>query len=62
MWIGPYQIVAADEFSFRVRHLVTGAEQHVHASRLKVFAANNFKVTQGIVLQVAKLVRHRWNP
>jgi transposase InsO family protein len=69
-WIGPYQIVRADEHSFRVRHLVTGSEQDVHASRLKYYADKDFEVTQeikehvaaqGIILTVAELKGHRWN-
>ncbi|EGZ21544.1 hypothetical protein PHYSODRAFT_488387 [Phytophthora sojae] len=67
-WIGPYQIVGADEHSFRVQHLVTGAESDVHASRLKFYADASFEVTeeirehvaaQGIVLTVAELKEHR---
>ncbi|KAG3060927.1 hypothetical protein PI124_g17444 [Phytophthora idaei] len=34
-WIGPYVVTRADTHSFRVKHLVTGDEQDVHASRLK---------------------------
>ncbi|GMF34894.1 unnamed protein product [Phytophthora fragariaefolia] len=69
-WIGPYQIVGTDEHSFRVLHLVTGAESDVHASRLKFYADVSFKVTeeiceyvdaQGIVLMVAELKKHWWN-
>lgn len=68
--IGPYQVLGADEHSFRVRHLVTGAEQDVHSSRLKFYADKSFEITeeirehvaaQGIVLTVAELVEHRWN-
>jgi hypothetical protein len=33
-WIGPYQLVRADEHSFRVRHLVTGIEQDVHPAQV----------------------------
>ncbi|ETO60594.1 hypothetical protein F444_21235 [Phytophthora nicotianae P1976] len=69
-WIGPYQVVQAEENSFRVRHLVTGAEQDVHSSRLKFYADKSFEVTeevrehvasQGIILTVAALLEHRWN-
>lgn len=69
-WIGPYQVVKAEENSFRVRHLVTGAEQDVHSSRLKFYADKSFEVTeeirehvasQGIILTVASLLEHRWN-
>lgn len=69
-WIGPYQVIRADEHSFRVRHLITGAEADVHASRLKFYADKDFEVTeeirehvaaQGIVLTVAELKDHRWS-
>ncbi|GMF42399.1 unnamed protein product [Phytophthora fragariaefolia] len=69
-WIGPYQVVEADEHSFRVRHVVTGTEQDVHGSRLKFYADKSFEVTeeirehivsQGIILTVAQLIEHRWN-
>ncbi|KAJ0400435.1 hypothetical protein ATCC90586_006519 [Pythium insidiosum] len=69
-WVGPYQVVGSDTHSFRVRHLVTGAERDVHPSRLKFYADESFEVTedilehvaaQGIVLSVAGLRDHRWN-
>ncbi|OWZ14903.1 hypothetical protein PHMEG_00011537 [Phytophthora megakarya] len=69
-WIGPYQVVQADEHSFRVKHLVTGTEHDVHSSRLKFYADDSFEVTeeirehvaaQGIMLTVAELIEHRWN-
>ncbi|TMW59220.1 hypothetical protein Poli38472_007365 [Pythium oligandrum] len=69
-WIGPYQVVGTDVHSFRVRHLVTGAETDVHPSRLKFYADKYFEETdeirehvasQGIVLTVAELKEHRWN-
>ncbi|GMF46642.1 unnamed protein product [Phytophthora fragariaefolia] len=69
-WIDPYQVVQADEHSFRVRHLVTGTKQDVHRSRLKVYADKSFEVTeeirehivsQRIILTVAQLIEHRWN-
>ncbi|POM60330.1 hypothetical protein PHPALM_30819 [Phytophthora palmivora] len=47
-WIGSHQIVRADVHSFVARHLVTGVETDVHASKLK------------IVLAVSKLSEHRW--
>jgi transposase InsO family protein len=69
-WIGPYVVTRADAHSFRVRHLITGKEQDVHASRLKFYADSDLEVTeellehvaaQGIVLKAEKLVEHRWN-
>ena len=63
-------MIGADEHSFRVQHLVTGAEADVHPSRLKFYADKYFEVTeeirehvaaQGIVLTVASLNEHRWN-
>ncbi|POM62611.1 hypothetical protein PHPALM_28208 [Phytophthora palmivora] len=67
-WVGPYHVVRDDVHSFRVQHLITGAELDVHASRLKFYADLN--VTEellehisphGDVLAVEKLKRHRWN-
>lgn len=61
----------ADVHSFVVRHLVTGVETNVHASRLKYYADKDYEVTeevrehvasQGIVLSVAELKEHRWSP
>ncbi|OWZ00171.1 hypothetical protein PHMEG_00028706, partial [Phytophthora megakarya] len=69
-WVGPYVITRADSHSFRVRHLITGAEQDVHASRLKFYADSDLEVTeellehvaaQGIVLKVKQLIKHKWN-
>ncbi|KAE9002974.1 hypothetical protein PR003_g16189 [Phytophthora rubi] len=69
-WIGPYRVVRADSHSFRVQHLVTGDEQDVHASRLKMYADDSLEVTeelldhvasQGILLAVDSLKEHRWN-
>ncbi|OWZ03476.1 hypothetical protein PHMEG_00024784 [Phytophthora megakarya] len=70
MWVGPYQVTRADANSFRVKHLVTGDEQDVHASRLKFYSDDSLDVTderlehvssQGIVLAVGKLKDHKWN-
>ncbi|ETO62785.1 hypothetical protein F444_19374 [Phytophthora nicotianae P1976] len=70
-WIGPYQIVRADVHSFVIRHLITGVETDVHASRLKYYADKSYQVTeevrehvasQGIVLAVDELKEHRWCP
>ena len=69
-WVGPYQVIKADEYSFTIRHLVTGAESDVHSSRLKFYADDKFEVTeevldhvpsQGIILTVDELKDHRWN-
>ncbi|KAE9040706.1 hypothetical protein PR003_g4252 [Phytophthora rubi] len=69
-WIGPYVVTSANAHSFRVRHLVTGKEQDVHASRLNFYADSDLEVTeellahvaaQGIVLKGENLVDHRWN-
>jgi len=60
--------VRADTHSFAVKHLVTGAESDVHASRLKYYADKGFAVaveviehvaSQGIALAVAELKEHR---
>lgn len=69
-WLGPYQVVRSDTHSFRVKHLVTGDELDVHASRLKFYADSSLNVTselrehvasQGILLAVEQLLDHRWN-
>ncbi|KAG3238990.1 hypothetical protein PI124_g16066 [Phytophthora idaei] len=69
-WIGPYVVTRADTHSFRVKHLVTGDEQDVHASRLKFYADQDLEVNeellehisaQGILLKVGKLAEHRWS-
>ncbi|POM78442.1 Hypothetical protein PHPALM_4024 [Phytophthora palmivora] len=63
-WVGPYRVVRADAHSFRIQHLITGAEL------LKFYAASNLNVTeeplehissQGVILAVKKLKGHRWN-
>ncbi|ETO66256.1 hypothetical protein F444_16505 [Phytophthora nicotianae P1976] len=69
-WQGPYRVVRADVHSFRIRHLVTGCELDVHESRLKFYADKNLNVTeeilehvasQGIILAINELKKHRWN-
>ena len=69
-WTGPYVVTQADSHSFRVKHLVTGDETDVHASRLKFYADSDLEVSdellehvsaQGIVLAVQQLKAHRWN-
>ncbi|POM64929.1 Hypothetical protein PHPALM_19472, partial [Phytophthora palmivora] len=69
-WVGPYRVVRADAHSFRVKHLITGAELDVHASRLKFYADSSLDVSeellehissQGIVLAIEKFKSHRWN-
>jgi hypothetical protein len=69
-WVGPYRVVRADAHSFRIEHVITGAELDVHASRLKFYADFSLEVTeehlehipsQGIVLAIEKLKRHTWN-
>uniref|UniRef100_K3X3V1 Chromo domain-containing protein n=1 Tax=Globisporangium ultimum (strain ATCC 200006 / CBS 805.95 / DAOM BR144) TaxID=431595 RepID=K3X3V1_GLOUD len=68
-WVGPYQVIQADEYSFGVRHLVSGDEQDVHASRLKFYADQSLEVTeevlehvasQGIVMAVESIKQNRW--
>ncbi|KAG3181270.1 hypothetical protein PC128_g15221 [Phytophthora cactorum] len=68
-WIGPYVVTRADTHSFRVKHVVTGDELDVHASRLKFYADQYLEVNeellehisaQGILLMVDKLAEHRW--
>lgn len=69
-WVGPYVITRANKYSFTVKHLLTGNETDVHASRLKFYADSNLEVTeelqehvasQGIILCVDELLEHRWN-
>ncbi|GMF40736.1 unnamed protein product [Phytophthora fragariaefolia] len=68
--VGPYRVVRADAHSFRGQHLITGAELHVHTSRLKFYSDSSLNVTegrlahissQGIVLAIEKLEDHRLN-
>ncbi|KAE8966924.1 hypothetical protein PR001_g28252 [Phytophthora rubi] len=69
-WIGPYQITRADPHSFAVRHLVTGEETDVHASRLKFYADSSLHISeelrehvaaQGQILSVNELLNYTWN-
>ncbi|OWZ04013.1 LOW QUALITY PROTEIN: hypothetical protein PHMEG_00024161 [Phytophthora megakarya] len=69
-WVGPFRVVRADAHSFLIKHLITGAELDIHASRLKFYADASLDVTeellehissQGIILAVEKLKDHRWN-
>ncbi|EGZ13974.1 hypothetical protein PHYSODRAFT_510353 [Phytophthora sojae] len=69
-WVGPYVVTKCNAHSFTVKHLVTGRESNVHASRLKFFAECDLEVTeelrehiaaQGIVLKVEAIHQHRWN-
>ncbi|KAE9275909.1 hypothetical protein PF008_g29226 [Phytophthora fragariae] len=69
-WVGPYVVTKCNAHPFTVKHLVTGRESNVHASRLKFFAESDLEVTeelrehiaaQGIVLKVEAIRQHRWN-
>ncbi|KAE9020694.1 hypothetical protein PF010_g6585 [Phytophthora fragariae] len=70
-WVGPCVVTAAQAYNaFKVKHLVTGEELDVHASRLKFFVDKDLEVTeellehmaaQGIILRVRELIRNRWN-
>ncbi|OWZ05031.1 hypothetical protein PHMEG_00022955 [Phytophthora megakarya] len=69
-WIDPFVITRAESHSFRVKNLITGAESDSHASRLKFYADKELQVTeelrehvvsQGIVLKVKTIRKHRWN-
>jgi len=69
-WTGPHKVVRADSYSFRVRHLLTGDEHDVHASRLKFYADDKLNITeelldhiasQGITLAINTIKEHRWN-
>ncbi|POM67010.1 Hypothetical protein PHPALM_17050 [Phytophthora palmivora] len=69
-WQGPYKVLRADSHSFKIRHLVTGEELDVHASRLKFYADDEFNTTeeilehvadQGIILAINEFKQHRWN-
>ncbi|OWY97113.1 hypothetical protein PHMEG_00032440 [Phytophthora megakarya] len=69
-WQGPCEVVRADTHSFRIRHLVTGEELDVHASRLKFYADSKLDITeeilehvasQGINMAVDGFKNHRWN-
>ncbi|OWY95405.1 hypothetical protein PHMEG_00034596, partial [Phytophthora megakarya] len=69
-WVGPFVVTKCNVHSFTIKHLVTGVESLVHASRLKFYADNDLEVTeelrehvaaQGIVLKVEAILEHRWN-
>ncbi|OWZ21811.1 hypothetical protein PHMEG_0003591 [Phytophthora megakarya] len=68
IWIDPYVVTRADSHSFRVRHLVTGNEQDVHASRLKFYADTDLEVTEELLEHVAaqdivlKAIEDSWEP
>ncbi|OWZ00306.1 hypothetical protein PHMEG_00028535 [Phytophthora megakarya] len=40
-WVGPFQVISALPHSFRIRHLVSGAEYEAHATRLKYNSDSN---------------------
>ncbi|ETI30459.1 hypothetical protein F443_22418, partial [Phytophthora nicotianae P1569] len=70
-WMGPYVVTKCNTHSFTVKHLITGKESNVHASRLKFFAESDLEVTeelrehvsaQGVILKVEAIRKHRWNP
>ncbi|OWZ06767.1 hypothetical protein PHMEG_00020938 [Phytophthora megakarya] len=66
-----YTVTSAQSYNvLKVKHLVTGTEADVHASRLKLLADRDLEITeellehiasQGIVLRVRELIQHRWN-
>ncbi|POM71617.1 Hypothetical protein PHPALM_11785 [Phytophthora palmivora] len=60
-WVGPFEVVETVPHSFRIRHLLTGAEYVVHGSRLKFYHDPDLDETadirehvslQGVVLEV----------
>lgn len=52
-WIRPYRVVTARLYSFMIKHLITGMEHEVHASRLKFYMDSSLEVTSGITEHVA---------
>ncbi|KAG3184816.1 hypothetical protein PC128_g13605 [Phytophthora cactorum] len=70
-WVRLYAVIAALPYTvFKLKHLVTGDDLEVHASRLKLFADKDLDVTaelvehvvaQGAMLRVRELLQHRWN-
>ncbi|OWZ16875.1 hypothetical protein PHMEG_0009272, partial [Phytophthora megakarya] len=69
-WLGPFRIVEALPHAFNIQHLVTDKIYEVHGSRLKYYADADLNLdvemqelvtSQGIVLDVAAFLDHRYN-
>ncbi|ETV73107.1 hypothetical protein H257_11931 [Aphanomyces astaci] len=70
-WTGPYRVKEVGEFSVVLEHLVTHELRKAHASRVKLYAEDSFKVTeeilehvseQGIMLKVKSIAGHKFVP
>ncbi|POM71797.1 Hypothetical protein PHPALM_11581, partial [Phytophthora palmivora] len=69
-WLGPFKVVEANQHSFLIKHLITGREYDVHASRLRFYCDENLNQSaellelvssQGIMLGVEAIRDHRYN-
>nr|CCA26210.1 chromodomain protein putative [Albugo laibachii Nc14] len=69
-WIGPFQVIACYEYSYRIRHLLTGEGREAHHSRLhfyrdaKLMVTKTFKqhvANQDMLLLIEQIQNHRWN-
>ncbi|OWZ14126.1 hypothetical protein PHMEG_00012437 [Phytophthora megakarya] len=69
-WLGPFRIIEAQPHAFNIQHLVTNKVYEVHGTRLKYYADADLNMdaemrelvtSQGIVLDVAAIVDHRYN-
>ncbi|OWZ07847.1 hypothetical protein PHMEG_00019701 [Phytophthora megakarya] len=69
-WMVPFRIIKALPHAFNTQHLVTNKVYEVHGTRLKVYADADLDMnvemqelvtSQGIVLDVADFVDHRYN-
>ncbi|OWZ22601.1 hypothetical protein PHMEG_0002679 [Phytophthora megakarya] len=69
-WLGPFRIIKALPHAFNIQHLVTNKVYEVHGTRLKFYTDADLDMnvemqelvtSQGIVLDVAAFVDHRYN-
>ncbi|OWZ00333.1 hypothetical protein PHMEG_00028497, partial [Phytophthora megakarya] len=69
-WLGHFRIIEALPHAFNIQHLVTNKVYEVHGIRLKYYADTDLNMdaemrelvtSQGIVLDVAAIVDHRYN-
>ncbi|OWY94441.1 hypothetical protein PHMEG_00035828 [Phytophthora megakarya] len=69
-WVGPFKVIEAKQHSFLIKHLITGREYDVHASRLRFYCDEDLNQSaellelvssQGIMLGVEAIRDHRYN-
>ena len=66
--LGPYRVTKVNEYSIEIEHLLTKERRQAHMSRVKLYAEENFEVTeeilehiseQGILLKVSSISTHK---